>query len=302
MDALAAAAVADPQAARQLDRRRPGHRAQGQEAADPHRQAGPGGGRGADRRGAGRAPARRGHRGAGDRRGASLLKVRERLLDAATRTPIDAAGRAARPPARLPAPRPHLARRAHRARARCLPGRRHGPGQDGHPDRAAPAPRRGRSHRPDAGGLPGQPARQLGGRDPPVRARGRRTALPRRPARPRLELRRPASGFVLTTYGTMRVDHELLAPTSPGTSSSPTRPSTSRTRASSTARALRAIPSRGPGRAHRHPGREQPDRALGDPRLGHARAARQPQRLPQGVGRADRVRRRADQGRASSPT
>ena len=32
---------------------------------------------------------------------------------------------------------------------------------------------------PDAGGLPGQPDGQLGGRDPPVRARGRRTPLPR---------------------------------------------------------------------------------------------------------------------------
>ena len=44
-------------------------------------------------------------------------------------------------------------------------------------------------------------------------------------------------------------------------------------------------PARGPGRAHRHPGREQPDRALGDPRLGDPGPARQPQRLPQGVGR-----------------
>ena len=70
-----------------------------------------------------------------------------------------------------------------------------------------------------------------------------------------------------------------------GTWSSPTRPSTSRTPRSSTARALRAIPARGPGRADRHPGGEQPHRAVGDPRLGDPRAARQPQRVPQGVGR-----------------
>ena len=68
--------------------------------------------------------------------------------------------------------------------------------------------------------------------------------------------------------------------------------------ASSTARALRAIPSRGPGRADRHAGRKRPHRALGDPRLGHPRSARQSQRLPQGVGPTDRVRPRADQGRS----
>ena len=61
-----------------------------------------------------------------------------------------------------------------------------------------------------------------------------------------------------------------------------------------------AAPDRrpGPGGADRHPGGEQPHRALGDPRLGDPRAARLPQRLPQGVGRADRVRPRAQQGAA----
>ena len=43
-------------------------------------------------------------------------------------------------PARLPAPRADLAGRADLARPRRLPGRRHGPGQDDHADRAAPAP------------------------------------------------------------------------------------------------------------------------------------------------------------------
>ena len=131
--------------------------------------------------------------------GASLLTVRDRLprrrdRHAGRRTP-----RPARRAARLPAPRPLLARRADLARARRLPGRRHGPRQDGHRDRAAPAPggsrytrlvpRRALDHREhprsDARGVPGVAARQLGGRDPPLRPRRRRTPPPRQRARPR---------------------------------------------------------------------------------------------------------------------
>ena len=69
-----------------------------------------------------------------------------------------------------------------------------------------------------------------------------------------------------------------------GTWSSPTRPSTSRTPLLDRAGAA-VDPEPRPGRADRHPGREQPDRALGDPRLGDPGPARQPQRVPQGVGR-----------------
>ena len=88
--------------------------------------------------------------------------------------------------------------------------------------------------------------------------------------------------------------------TSPGTWSSPTRPSTSRTPPRRPpAPCARSRPR--PRRPHRHPGREQPHRALGDPRLGDPRAAGQPQRLPQGVGGADRVGRRP-RPRDSSPT
>ncbi len=76
-------------------------------------------------------------------------------------------------------------------RSRRLPRRRHGTGQDDHPDRPAPASSRPRAGgRPDAGGLPGQPDGQLGGRDPAVRARGRRTPLPRHRPRPRRARRR----------------------------------------------------------------------------------------------------------------
>ncbi len=51
--------------------------------------------------------------------------------------------------ARLPAPRLHLARRADRRRAGRLSRRRHGPGQDDHPDRPAPAPSRSSARQRD---------------------------------------------------------------------------------------------------------------------------------------------------------
>ena len=49
-------------------------------------------------------------------------------------------------------------------------------------------------------------------------------------------------GFVLTTYGTMRSQRAAARRARPGAWSSPTRPSTSRTRYSATAKALRTIP------------------------------------------------------------
>ena len=65
---------------------------------------------------------------------------------------------------------------------------------------------------------------------------------------------------------------------------------------SATARALRTDPEPRPRRADRHPRRERPHRAVVDPRLGDPRPARQPQRVPQGVGRTHRVGARAHQG------
>ena len=79
--------------------------------------------------------------------GASLLRVRERLLHAARAAAGRGAGRAARHAARLPAPGADLAGRAHLPRPRRVPGRRHGAGQDDHADRPAPAPRRAGSRR-----------------------------------------------------------------------------------------------------------------------------------------------------------
>ncbi len=74
--------------------------------------------------------------------GASLLRVRERLLNAAQQRARRGAGRAARHAPRLPATGADLAGRAHLARPRRLPGRRHGARQDDHADRPAPAPGR----------------------------------------------------------------------------------------------------------------------------------------------------------------
>ena len=118
-------------------------------------------------------------------------------------------GGAARHAARLPAPGADLAGRAHLARPRRLPGRRHGAGQDDHPDRAAPAPR----------ASTGTPARRWSSARPACSATGSQELAQVRPGRrgPPLPRRQPLargarpSGFVLTTYGTMRVSHEELA-------------------------------------------------------------------------------------------
>ena len=117
--------------------------------------------------------------------GATLEKVRDRIVDASVVAPLPT-------PAGMTATLRDYQRHGFtwlaeldRRRARRLPGRRHGPGQDRHADRAAPAPARARSRvRSHAGGLSRQPDGQLGGRDPPVRPGGAGAAVPRiRPAR-----------------------------------------------------------------------------------------------------------------------
>ena len=105
--------------------------------------------------------------------GASLLKVREQLRTAATREPVE-------PPAALQATLRDYQRHGLTWLAE-LTGLGLG---------ACLADDMGLGKtltlislhlpRADAGGLPDQPARQLGGRDPPVRARSPRTPLPRR--------------------------------------------------------------------------------------------------------------------------
>ena len=204
------------------------------------------------------------------------------------RTP-GAAGRAPR----LPAPGAVVAGRADLARARCLPRRRHGPGQDGHPDRAPPAPdAHGRRRRADARRLPDVAARQLGGRDPPVRAGSPRTPSPRQRPRPRRRERRLRADD-------LRDDAQRRRPPRRGAVG----PGGRRRGAAHQELPVRSRPGaphdpeRGPGRPHGHAGRERPHRAVVDPRLGDPRPARQPQRLPEGLGGADRVRPRAHQGR-----
>ena len=188
---------------------------------------------------AGRRPDRHGRGGrrdgGGGARRARWPRLRDRLT--AGSGPAAAARRPGRHPARLPAARPGLAGPDDLARPRRLPRRRHGPRQDGHADRAAPAPgppraRRWSSARPPCwatgsgrspGSPPACPVRRFHGAD--------RT------------LDDLDGGFVLTTYGTMRSSARPTGRAAPGAWSSPTRRSTSRTRYSATAKALRTIPA-----------------------------------------------------------
>ncbi len=72
--------------------------------------------------------------------GASLLRGPRTAPDGGHQRADLASTRAAGDAARLPAARTDLAGRAHLTRPRCLPRRRHGPRQDGHHHRPAPAP------------------------------------------------------------------------------------------------------------------------------------------------------------------
>ena len=234
--------------------------------------------------------------------GASLLEVRERLLGAATAPPLE-------PPAGLATTLRDYQRHGFTWLDRvtalglgaCLADDM-GLGKTVtvialHLHRAAPATRS------DPRGLPGVAPGQLGGRDPALRPRGRRTPLPRG----RAVARRARADRGVARPG-VRAHHLRHTPPRPADSRDPGRhPLGPGRRRRGAAREERAL-GHGPGAPHdplhdpggpdRHPRREQPDRALGDPRLGDAGAARQPPGVPQGLGRADRVGGRADQGAA----
>ena len=171
--------------------------------------------------------------------GASLLQVRERLLGAATREPVA-------PPAALRATLRDYQRHGltwldqlTSLGLGCCLADDMGLGKTVqlialHLRRREAALQAGAARTAHAGRLPGVPARQLGGRDPAVRARHARCAASTAAGRA-LDGVGDDPGFVLTTYGTLRSDHGRPAPTaracatSTGGWSSPTRPSTSRT-------------------------------------------------------------------------
>ena len=194
------------------------------------------------------------------------------------------AGRAARHAARLPAAGADLAGRAHLPRPRRVPGRRHGARQDDHPDRPAPAPRRGGSPGSDARRLPGQPPRQLGAGARAVRAGRRGPPVPRR--QPFARGADPAGSCSRRTAPCGSAT--TSSPRSAGTSWSPTRRSTSRTPARRRPRRCARSRARVRVALTGTPDGEQPHRALVDPRLGDPRAARQPAGVPAGLGLADR--------------
>ena len=225
MDQLAGVGGADPQAARQLDRHRPRDRPQGAQAAGPHGQA-------RRRRWPRRSPASSRSTTSTSRwssappcsRCASSCSARP------TREPLAAAAGADGDPARLPAAGlTWLAEMTSLGLGACLADDM-GLGKTVtlialHLHRAA-APSGTADGRADARGLPGQPARQLGGRDPPVRAGRRRSAASTAPS--------------ARCDGARRVRAHDLRHDAPrprrrwpavraGTSWSPTRPSTSRT-------------------------------------------------------------------------
>ena len=109
-------------------------------------------------------------------------------------------------------------------------------------------------------------------------------------------LDRSTDGFVLTTYGTMRARRRGAGRTRPWDLLVADEAQHVKNPRVGTARALRRMPAERPGGAHRHPGRERPDRAVGDPRLDHARPARHARRVPDALGASRSSRRRPGRG------
>ena len=150
----------------------------------------------------------------------ALAALRDRLT--AGRDPVEPPPGLQATPPRLPTPGPGLAGPHDLARPRRLPRRRHGPRQDRHPHRAAPAPG---PQRADPGRLPGLAARQLAAGDHPFRPRRPRPPLPRPRPHPGRTSTAASSSPPTARCGRPR----RSSPSSPGAWSSRTRPSTSRT-------------------------------------------------------------------------
>ncbi len=229
--------------------------------------------------------------------GASLLKVRERLLTAATRTPVE-------PPAALAASlrdyQRHgltwLAELTDLGLGACL----------------ADDMGLGKTvtlialhlHRRESGRrgptLVVCPASLLGNWEDEVRRFAPGVPVVRFHGGAR-DLSAAGDGFVLTTYGTMRRDAATLGGV--GLGPGRRRRGPAREEPADRDRAGAALDrQRRPGGADRHARRERPHRAVGDPRLGDAGAARQPQRVPQGLGRRRSSPAASPARRGSSPT
>ena len=168
----------------------------------------------------------------------------------------------------VPAAGPVVADRDGRPGPRRRPGRRHGAGQDRPGPRAAPGPPGPRPRptlvvcpasvlanweRETARFAPGVPIRRFHGPGPDLDDLG-------------------ADEIVVATYGVVRRDAEALAAVGWGLVVADEAQAVKNPIAR-TARALRASRRR-PLRPHGHAGREPAHRAVGDPRLDHARAAR----------------------------
>ena len=107
--------------------------------------------------------------------------------------------------------------------------------------------------------------------------------------------------FVLTTYGTMRLDARAARRACRWGMVVADEAQHVKNPYSATARQLRTIGATRARRAHRHPGGEQPLRAVGDPRLDHARAAGPARHLPHALRPGRRGRQRPGRRRAARP-
>ena len=149
-------------------------------------------------------------------------------------------------------------------RARRLPGRRHGPRQDG--DDARPPDRAARSAPRD---LPAQRGAQLGGRVASLHPGPDGGRASRMPARQQGE---PAlfglgdADIVITTYGLLPRDLERARRAIDWTTVVLDEAQMVKNPSTKAAKAVRKLPRRAEARPHRHAGREPAERAVVDPR------------------------------------
>ena len=229
----------------------------------------------------------------------ATLADRLRGLETAPRAPRARRARRDAPP--VPAARAGLAGRD-APRPRRLPRRRHGPRQDDPAHRPPPAPARDRTRR--VGGPRWWSARPRCSATGSARSHGSRPASRCAATTAATHLDDVAADeVVLTTYGIVRRDAAALAARRVGSRGRRRGPARQEPAVAHRPGAARD-PGGGAGRAHRHPGREPPHRALGDPRLDDARPARPARDVPphdRGPGRTRRATRRDRAPRPAGP-